>query len=167
MDWIAVSGKIMDYIKKYRYVLLVLAAGIILMALPEKKAQTSDSPQPAETAQQLGLQESLEELLSQMEGAGKVRVLLTQARGEQVLYQTNEDTDTAENSSQLRVETVILSGSDRGETGLVQQVNPPEYLGAVVLCQGAGNAAVRLSVVEAVMSATGLTSDKITVLIMK
>ena len=167
MDWIAVSGKIMDYIKKYRYVLLVLAAGIILMALPEKKAQTSDSPQPAETAQQLGLQESLEELLSQMEGAGKVRVLLTQARGEQILYQTNEDTDTAENSSQLRVETVILSGSDRGETGLVQQVNPPVYLGAVVLCQGAGNAAVRLSVVEAVMSATGLTSDKITVLIMK
>ena len=167
MDWIAVSGKIMDYIKKYRYVLLVLAAGIILMALPEKKAQTSDSPQPAETAQQLGLQESLEELLSQMEGAGKVRVLLTQARGEQILYQTNEDTDTAENSSQLRVETVILSGSDRGETGLVQQVNPPKYLGAVVLCQGAGNAAVRLSVVEAVMSATGLTSDKITVLIMK
>lgn len=167
MDWVTKGGKIADYIKKYRYVLLILAAGILLMGIPEKSDGGPVQPQQSEDAEQSGLQESLETILSQMEGAGKVRVLLTQAQGEQILYQTNEDSDTGESSSQLRVETVILSGADRGENGLVQQINPPVYLGAVVLCQGAGNAAVRLSIVEAVMSATGLTSDKITVLKMK
>jgi hypothetical protein len=41
------------------------------------------------------------------------------------------------------------------------------YQGAVVLCQGAADAAVRLAVVEAVSKATGLGADKICVLKMK
>jgi len=41
------------------------------------------------------------------------------------------------------------------------------YRGAVVVCQGGDNASVRLAVVEAVSNATGLTSDRITVLKMK
>ena len=55
----------------------------------------------------------------------------------------------------------------RADPGLVRQVNPPEYLGAVVLCQGADNPSVKLSIVEAVSKATGLTTDRITVLKMK
>ena len=55
----------------------------------------------------------------------------------------------------------------RKQTGLVQQVNPPTYLGAVIVCQGADSASVRLAIVEAVGSVTGLSTDKITVLKMK
>ena len=61
----------------------------------------------------------------------------------------------------------MVTGSDRSEKGLVRQINPPEYLGAVVLCQGADNAAVKLAIVEAVSKATGLSTDRITVLKMK
>jgi len=49
----------------------------------------------------------------------------------------------------------------------VQQVNPPTYLGAVIVCQGADSASVRLAIVSAVGSVTGLSTDKITVLKMK
>ena len=69
--------------------------------------------------------------------------------------------------STIRKETVILTDSERNQQPLVQQVLPPQYLGAVIVCQGAENAAVRLAVVEAVRNATGLGADKISVLKMK
>ena len=79
------------------------------------------------------------------------------------MYQTDEDSA----SSGVRSDTVLLNGPDRSQTGLVRQVNPPTYLGAVIVCQGADSASVRLAIVEAVGSVTGLSTDKITVLKMK
>ena len=118
---------------------------------------------PAETEPRQDLQTGLEEILSQIQGAGRVRVLLTQREGERTVYQTDEDST----SSGIRSDTVLLNGSDRSQTGLVQQVNPPTYLGAVIVCQGADSASVRLAIVSAVGSVTGLSTDKITVLKMK
>ena len=62
---------------------------------------------------------------------------------------------------------MILSGSDRSQTPVVQRMDPPTYLGAVILCQGADSPKVRLAVVDAVATATGLTTDKISVWKMK
>lgn len=170
MDWVRIRDRAWEFLKKYRYVALVLLAGLILMLLPEggedRKEEQSQTVELQET-QPTCLQDSLEDILSQIEGAGKVRVLLTEAAGERTVYQTDEDISTNAETSSVRRETVILSGSDRAENGLVQQVNPPTYLGAIVVCQGADRAAIRLAVVEAVANATGLTSDKITVLKMK
>ena len=92
-----------------------------------------------------------------------MRVLLTQREGEQTVYQTDEDST----SSGVRSDTVLLSGADRSQTGLVRQINPPTYLGAVIVCQGADSASVRLAIVAAVGRVTGLSTDKITVLKMK
>ena len=88
-------------------------------------------------------------------------MLLTEASGRDVIYQT----DTAQNQSKL--DTVIVRDGNHQETGLVKQILPPVYKGAVVVCQGADSAVVRLHVVEAVKSVTGLASDCITVLKMK
>ena len=166
MDWVTCKSRAMEYLKKYRYVLLVLLAGIFLMTIPQK--QTEEAVPEQETVDRTpDLQDSLADILSQLSGAGKVRVLLTQAAGEQTLYQTDENLSSGDSGQDIRRETVLVSNSNREETGLVKQVNPPVYQGAIVLCQGADNASVRLSIVEAVMSVTGLTSDCIPVLKMK
>lgn len=170
MEWVDIRLKVTEFIKKYRYVAIVLLAGLFLMLLPEGDTTQEEILQPqAETVPDspVSLQDSLSEILSKIEGAGKVQVLLSQAAGEQTIYQTDEDLSSGETGSDIRRETVIISGSDRAESGLVQQVNPPVYLGAIVLCQGADSAAVRLAIVEAVANATGLTTDKISVLKMK
>jgi uncharacterized protein with ATP-grasp and redox domains len=111
--------------------------------------------------------EQLEEILSQVAGAGRVKVLLTVEEGAWTRYQTDSDTQNAGDSRSVRVDTVIVTDRERAQSGLVTQVNPPVYLGAVVVCQGAESAAVRLAITEAVSDATGLTSDKISVLKMK
>ena len=161
-----------QFLEKYKHVLLILLVGIGLMLLPsggKSSAQEQSTPtaapvqiQPTQT-----LQEHLSSFLSRMAGAGRVEVLLTLATGEETLYQTDSDRTTADRSETDRQDTVIVSDSGRNETGLVCQVNPPTYLGAVVLCQGADSSAVRLAITQAVANATGLGTHKITILKMK
>ena len=111
----------------------------------------------------MSISESLEQILGQIEGVGRVKVMLTQSAGEITIYQ--EDTDHSADT--VREDTVLVTGESRQEMGLVRQVIPPKYQGAVVVCQGGDRAAVRLAIVDAVAAVTGLTSDRITVLKMK
>ncbi len=151
--------------EKYRPVLLVVLLGVVLMLWPtgaEKQSQ-----EPVATVQQPALENQLEEILSQLAGAGKVRVLLTQDSGEQTIYQQNESRQTGTNTQDYKQDTVTVSGADRQQQGLVRYVNAPVYRGAVVVSQGGDNPAVRLAIVNAVSSVTGLASNRITVLKMK
>ena len=151
---------------KYKHVLLILLVGIGLMLLPsggKSTSQNAATAEPEPIAKTQTLQEQLSDLLSRMEGAGRVEVLLTLATGEETLYQTDGD----RTSETERFDTVLVSDSGHNETGLIRQVNPPTYLGAVVLCQGADISALRLAITQAVANATGLGYHKITVLKMK
>lgn len=163
MEWTDKKDTVILFLKKYRWAALVLLVGLVLMSLPEGKADESISAQE-ETVQQQTLQQELESLLSKLDGAGKVKVLLSLASGAQTYYQSDEDMERSGDNADKRAETVIITSADRSQQGLVQRIDPPVYLGAVVLCQGADRAQVRLAVVDAVSTATGLTSDKISVL---
>lgn len=163
MDWLGQKQKIGELFKKYRGVALVILLGIFLLLLPETTTDKESEIQEPAVLMQLTLQEELSQLLSGVSGAGKVEVLLTQAEGEKTVYQEEERVTANETSR----DTVLVTGSDRGQSGLICQVNPPVYLGAVVLCQGADSPQVKLAMVEAVKAATGLTADRITVLKMK
>lgn len=165
MDWVNIRSRAEEFYKKYRYVLLVILLGIVLMCLPARRIDETDPSPPAvkEGSAQSSLEVSLAAILSQIKGAGKVEVLLTEAKGAETVYQSDADTGNGTE----RLNTVIVSGSDRTQAGLVRQINPPSYLGAIIVCQGADSATVRLAIVQAVASVTGLGSDRITVLKMK
>lgn len=168
MDYQGIVEHLKKYGKKYCVPALILLLGMILMTLPGKEKKREEPIQTIEqNVNQKDLQEALEDILALVQGAGKVRVLLTEAAGEQTLYQTDRDVQTNGESESIRQDTVLLTDSAREEAGLIQQIIPPEYQGAVILCQGADSASVRLAIIQAVASATGLTSDKITVLKMK
>ena len=147
---------------KYKYPILVVLVGLGLMLLPGKP-EAEPSPQPTETAQVQDLETRLAVILSQIEGAGRVQVLLTEESGRETLYQTDSQTDTDHRSE----DTVLVEDASRTETGLVRQTLEAKYRGAVVLCQGADQPSVRLAIVEAVRCVTGLGADRISVLNMK
>lgn len=166
MDRVKVYSRLAEFIKQYRYAVIVVLVGVILMCLPTGKGNDSEDPQSdvqPEAADNVSLEASLAAILSQIKGAGKVEVLLTEARGSETVYQS--DSSTGEGST--RLDTVTVTDKDRAQNGLVRQVNPPSYLGAIVVCQGADSPSVRLAIVEAVSSVTGLGTDHITVLKMK
>lgn len=147
--------KIRELVRKYGYVLIIGLAGILLMLLPTGEQKEEEAP--AQMILEPDMESRLEMILSRVNGAGEVRVMLTEASGEEVLYQTDGE----------GADTVLVSDAERNEQGLVRTRHPPTYLGAIVVCTGADNAAVRLAMVEAVSNVTGLGSDKITVLKME
>lgn len=163
MDWIMQKKDLLIILKKYRFTAIVILLGILLILLPEKTVTDRKLTQTEQAEEILDFQTELEDILSKIAGAGDVKVLLSEAAGQATLYQT----DTHTGSSNIRESTVLVTNAEREECGLIVQTNPPVYQGAVVLCQGADKATIRLSIVEAVKSATGLTSDCITVLKMK
>lgn len=149
------------WLRKYKYALLILFLGAILMMWPgsNEKEQTVIS-QPADNI--LTMEEKLEDILRTIAGAGKVRVMLSVKTGEEVVYQT-DDRYTSEGTVDSS-DTVMVTDSNRTQSGLISKVLPPIYQGAVVVCQGADSPQVRLDVVEAVSKITGLSTDKIAVL---
>lgn len=166
-QWI---NKIGDVFKKYRYAVIVLLIGLILMAIPEIKSGTSaesnTSVDPGKSSVQ-SLEQKLSELLSKVDGAGEVEVILTVAAGEEIIYQTNDDCADTDTTFSNNRNTVTVTDSDRNQTGLVRQVKSETYQGAIVVCSGANNPAVRLAIVDAVSRVTGLGANCISVLKMK
>lgn len=160
---------IVTFLKKYRYAALIVLVGMFLMLLPEanERETTEQADVPSVQTREPDTEEKLSAILSQIQGAGKVAVMLTEASGEKTIYQTDEDNSSDSDSSTKRQSTITITDAERNETGLIQQVDPPVYLGAIIVCQGADSPTVRLAIVEAVSAVTGLGADRISVLKMK
>jgi len=149
-------------LKKYRYAAFILILGIGLMVIPQGKKEQQEITQTE--PQYDDVETRLEELLGKIEGAGKVDVMMTLEEGSKYTYQT-DDQYYSDSSEQEREETtVLISNGDGTESAVVIGMRYPTYMGAVVVCEGADRALVKLSIVNAVSDLTGLSSDKISVI---
>lgn len=169
MDMKSTIDKAAGFLKKYRYAALVLVIGLVLMSIPgNTNKSTKTETQPEYTADiQPTVTEKLESILSKIDGAGSVEVMLTIQAGEETIYQTNQDISISGDSNSSRTDTVTINDGDRNETGMIKQINPATYKGALIVCKGAESPAVKLAIIEAVSKITGLRSDQICVLKMK
>ena len=143
-----------SWLKQYRYVLLIVLVGVALLCLP---SGTEEKPVSRQIPETVDVEEKLAKILSRIDGAGDVEVMLAEAVGEEIIYQTDNG----------GADTVIVADESRRQQGLIRTRESPVYQGAIVVCRGADSAAVRLAIVEAVANVTGLGSDRITVLKMK
>ena len=168
--------KLSQWLMKYKYALLVLLLGIVLLLWPSGKTEEDAAP-PATQAEQTGttdlaqLEASLSRVLAQVDGAGQVQVMLTLKTGMQYLYQTDQTQETQETADGLRSsttsQTVIVSNGSSQERAVVSRTIYPTFQGALVVSSGADQPRVKLDLVNAVSSLTGLSADKITVIKMK
>lgn len=169
MDFVKLKNSISTAIGKYKYVWIVLLVGIVLMLIPTKE-QTEPQTQPQEQqvySAEDTMETRLEKILGYIDGAGPVKVMLSVAQGERIIYQTDSTYAQGETSSDSRTQTILITDSQRNQQGLIHQKNPPVYQGAIILARGADDPVVKLAIVEAVSSITGLGSDRITVLKMQ
>ena len=170
MDIRIIRNKIAAWSRKYKYVIVVLGLGIVFMLLPVGSEKDEDIPVVKPESNNVCLditEEQLEMVLSKIDGAGEVDVMLTYASSQRKVFHADERSSSNEGNQTKEYETVVITGSDRTEEAVIVQVMAPEYLGAVVVCQGAENPSVRLAVSDAVSKATGLRMDRISVLKMK
>lgn len=168
MDVGNIRIKITDFVKKYKYAAIILLVGLVLMMLPTgEKMETAPQYNLEQKEEKKQIDKELEQILSQIAGAGEVQVLLSVASGEETVYQTDNRLSQSDENSNTQTDTVTVTDSDRNEKGLIKQTVSPVYRGALIVCEGADSASVRLAIVEAVANITGLKADKISVIKMK
>ena len=147
---------------RYKYALLVIAAGALLLLLPEGQTGQETAPAAQDTPAAFDveeMEEKLERALSQIEGAGEVTVVLTlKESARQVVAQDIQTSDTEQSRT-----TVILSQGSGGEQTVTLQQISPQYQGALVVCSGGDQPAVALEITNAVRALTGLSSDRISI----
>ncbi|MEG0035358.1 MAG: stage III sporulation protein AG [Oscillospiraceae bacterium] len=138
---------------KNKYALIVLAVGLVLVLFPsrtegtEKETRDLDAPSFSIKDEEA----RLEKQLCIIRGAGRVSALLS-VKGSA----SRELADSGE-------ETLVVSSNGKERVVELYYVNP-QYLGAVIVCDGAEKADVRLEVTKAVCAFTGLPSDKVMVM---
>lgn len=168
MDMKMQNLNIKRLLKKFGAPAVILLAGLFLMLLPKSDGkelrQEVITEQPSHI---LTVEQQLSDILSTVDGAGEVCVMLTVASGEEIIYQSDISNSINTDSSTSRYETITITDAQRSQAGLIRQVNPPVYKGAIVVCKGAEDPRVRLAIVEAVSRITGLGADKISVMKMK
>ena len=156
--------KIPEVLGRYKYVLLVAALGAVLLLWPQR-TKTGESSVPAGTGgtSVAETEKAMEEILAKISGVGRVDVMLTLQSGSELVL-AQDTTLRYSGSAQSPDDYQRSSGAVKDPSGVVvtQEVYP-KYRGALVVCEGGGNDAVRLEVVAAVSSLTGLGADRITV----
>ena len=164
-----IAGKFVKLAEKYKYAVIVLLVGLTLLLIPNRqsRSENTETSIPVIDGQELFKEESLAQILQSVAGAGKVKVLLSVATGEETIYQTDTEISKMGEGDNKSEKTVIITDSQRSEVGLIRQVNPVAYKGAIVVCQGAENPSVRLAITQAVSKITGLGTDAICVLKMQ
>lgn len=172
-DWSEWQKKAAGLWGRYKYVGMILLIGLCLLLWPSGGKESAVDVQPSsapvgskeEDFSVAALEEKLAETLSKIHGAGDVSVMLTvQGGSRRVLAQDSKETRETDGSFEKQSETVVVSaGTGNGEGPVLLQQLYPRFQGAVVVCEGGGNASVRLKLMEAVSALTGLGADKIAI----
>ena len=121
------------------------------------------------------LETRLEEILSQIQGVGEVKVLLNYSESSEVVAMYNEtsrtsnteETDT-EGGTRTIQETdtqkdIIYQEEDGQKTPITQKIVQPKIEGAIITAKGANQANVKTNIIQAVEAVTGLATHKIQV----
>ena len=156
--------KLLQFLKQYKIAGVFLLLGIGLMVLPG--LQKEKVPKLPEETVTYDLQLQMEELLEHVDGAGLVKVLLSYETGPVSTYQENITVFSNEEETERKTQTVLIS-SGGTETAIPLKTIYPTYKGAVVIAEGADRPAVKLNLIQAVSSLTGLRMDQITVIKMR
>ena len=121
-------------------------------------------------------EEKLANILSNIKGVGKVRVLLTYSQTSTYVPIYNEnlkETNTTESDStggsrtvaesEIKKEVIYKEDESGKREPVTQSIISPKMEGAIITAEGADNADVKTSIIQAVEAATGLATHKIQV----
>ena len=138
---------------------------------------TQEVVETASTSNELEIK--LKEILQKIKGVGEVEVFINYSESSQTMpmYDENSKTSTTEESDtsggvrkieETDTQKSIVYQEDDGEkTPIIQKTIEPKREGAIITAQGATDANIRTSIIQAVEAVTGLATHKIQVFTME
>lgn len=121
------------------------------------------------------LEERLEQILSNINGVGSVKVFINYSETSETVAMYNENskisiTEETDTSGGVRkIETtdsqkeIVYQETDGDKEPIIQKVVQPKIEGAIITAKGASNINIKTNIIEAVEAATGLATHKIQV----
>lgn len=154
-------------------VLLIAVVVISLLALltfeateGSEKTTSGDAVMPTADEYTEATEKELKTILSQVEGAGEVYVMITLESCYENVFAKDYDnkTQTQKDSSDSNVtEELVVVKNPEGENGVVVKVYEPVIKGVAVVCEGADNIKVKSAITEAVCALFDISSTKVSV----
>ena len=157
--------KIVTVLKRYKLVLLLMLAGIVVLLLPTDDGTAGNVNVGSAAEEDFSvekIEDELSEILSKIEGAGKVSVMLMVHSGTEQVLAVDRELSADDRNEELNEEVVIISRGGDEEPVLVRR-NYPVFRGALVVCSGGDDPEVVLTLTKALSALTGLSSGRITV----
>lgn len=142
-------------------VLVIIVAVFAVVCLKSEKGGTEQTVD-AVGLYVSGLESRLEKTLSEIDGAGKVSVVITVSSGMETVLAVKK-TETEKNGIIEREETPILVN---GKTVTVTE-KYPEITGVLIVCEGADNIITLSKIQNAVTSVLGVKLNKVEILARK
>ena len=127
------------------------------------------------TTDNINFENNLKEILSKMQGVGRVEVLITYSETSKIIPMYNEDSKTSyieekdsnggtRKTEQTDLNKEIIYQEVNGEqTPITQNMLMPKIEGAIIIAQGANDLNIKSNIIQAVEAATGLATHKIQV----
>lgn len=125
------------------------------------------------------MEEKLEDILSNVKGVGRVKVMITYSKTSQIIPMYDEDSSTSiteekDSGGGTRIvnettskKDIIYKETDGAKTPITQFVINPAIEGAIIAAEGAGDANIKTNIIQAVEAVTGIATYKIQVLELK
>ena len=165
--------------RRVKWVLILGILGIVLLLLSEfwptgdkEQTQESQTYQEITTNEYVQvLEERLYDLVSNIQGAGKTKIMVTLDGSGETVYATEGKTnsnvvqadtgDTQKLSESSEESYILVEGKDGTKQALVSKQLDPPVKGVVIVCEGAQDPVVQDRILQAVTTALGISSSKV------
>lgn len=144
---------------KYIYIILLIGIAFMLFAGGGDEKKTEEMALPME----INEEKELEEIVSKINGAGDVDVMITYYSGAEkaLAYETQEDKTQQDTGSESSINKKAVMAD--GEPVVIKNLYP-KVKGVVVVAEGAGNIQVKKEIQDAVKTALDVAVHKVCVL---
>lgn len=162
--------------KRVRILAAIGVLGILLICLSEflpqsqkaKTKQETTARSDADFCQQT--EAKLAETIAEMQGAGRVKVMLTLESSDERIYATDEKSDIKTGGSTTQqsydAQYVLIDGAS-GDEGMLLKTNSPQVKGVIIVCDGGDDPTVVNQITNAVCATLGIGANRVSVLKMK
>lgn len=164
----SIISKIKLKIKQDKKLLMIIIAGFIGIFLiflsgtgQDKKENTENTAEKIQMAEERMAKE-LEELIKTVEGAGKVKVMITVDSLEERIVAVNENNKAEDDSYENMQEYVIIENSGK-QDGLTLKIITPVIRGVGITCEGASSNVVKQEITMLVSATLGIPQNRIQV----
>lgn len=172
--------KILDKISEKTHLgkktLLVMFAGllgIILLIvselLPEKTAENKKNEDISGTSYEQyaeNIEEKLSALISQIDGAGEAKVMVTLECSDESVYAREQKSEDGGETNKYEDNYIIVK-TDNGEEGMLLKVTQPKIRGVAIVCRGGNSPQVRQSITDTVTAVLDISSARVNIAAMK